>query len=121
MADETINLTNYEIDLYLTILNDFLDNSGKFGYAIARNYRVFQSSIVEFYNIKLKIMEKYAKKVDDDYIIKPDDPNYFIAKKKIDEVGNISHKFNICKISMNDLPDTLTARNIIDLDWMIED
>lgn len=127
MNDAKEILCNYQMDLYANVLNNFLEYSGKFGYAIARNYRNLAISSVDYLDTKTKLIQKYGHQDLDSngdfigtYTIDSTCEHYQEVSKELTDLGNIEHEVTIFKITYDDLPEDLSARDIISLEWMID-
>lgn len=128
MSDITIELTNFQMAAYKKSLEAFMNENGVFGYAVARNYRKFNNETLEHEHLKVDLLNQYGQeRVDQngnstsELYIDESSPYY---KKVVDELnisGNIAHKVIIYKVSGSDIPQRLSARDILTIDWMIED
>lgn len=123
------DMTNMDMAIKLSILESFLNTAtGKFGYAVARNVRKIKEACAEFLQIRSRLIEELGEKqLDKDgnptgnVIIKIGTEKYNEYNKKIGEIADIIHSVEIFRIPYDSLPDTVTAQNMIDLEWMLID
>lgn len=123
------DMTNMDMAIKLSILESFLHTAtGKFGYAVARNVRKIKEACAEFLQIRSRLIEELGEKqLDEDgnptgnVIIKIGTEKYNEYNKKIGEIADIIHSVEIFRIPYDSLPDTVTAQNMIDLEWMLID
>lgn len=123
------DMTNMDMAIKLSILESFLNTAtGKFGYAVARNVRKIKEACAEFLQIRSRLIEELGEKqLDKDgnptgnVIIKIGTEKYNEYNKKIGEIADIVHSVEIFRIPYDSLPDTVTAQNMIDLEWMLID
>lgn len=122
MTEKLITISNHQADQYLESLSKHLDVSGKIGYAIARNFRVLRDNCTEYYDKRYSIIDKYGTKQPDseEKEVKPDNPNYSIVKQEIDDLRKIKHEVTICFVEYDQILESFTARDILDLEWMLE-
>ena len=101
-------------------LNTLLDVKGSAGLKIARNLRMINDELKEFYEFKQELFKKYGEEKDGQLIIQKDSPSYpkFIAElEKIDQEVD----FNFRKITEDELIESgLTARQMSILWEMVE-
>lgn len=127
MSDIKRTLSNYEIEHFVEVLSNFFDCNGRFGYAIARNYRKLSSTALEYFDAKHQLVKKYGIEDFDSngnsigYVIEATNPYYQEVSKELNDLGNIEHEVVIFEITYDDLPEDLSARDIISLEWMIQE
>lgn len=126
--DKTMTFNNFDMSILLQTLEKHLDKSDVIGYAAARNYRRISDAMFEYNHTKNELLAKYGNEaVDDDgnklgtYYIEPKNQNYQLVKDKLEKLGAIEHEVVIFTISYEDVLNKLTGREIIDLDWMLDD
>lgn len=127
MPDIKNILSNAQIEYYTNFLEKFMDYHGRFGYAVARNYRILSNIGIEYLHRKLSLLRKHGDEILDEdgkptggYTMLPDNEYYQETLKELTDLGNIEHEVTIFKITYDDLPEDLSARDIISLEWMID-
>lgn len=121
--------TNMDMVAKLSILNPFLETAtGRFGYAVARNFRKIRESCTEFLQIRSQLIKDLGEKqLDKDgnptgnIVIKIGTEKYNEYEEKIGDIAEIKHSVEIFTIPYDDLPDTVTAQDMINLEWMLID
>lgn len=121
--------TNMDMVAKLSVLNPFLETAtGRFGYAVARNFRKIKEACTEFLQIRSQLIKDLGEKqLDKDgnptgnIVIKIGSEKYNEYEEKIGDIAEIKHSVEIFTIPYDDLPDTVTAQDMIDLEWMLID
>lgn len=124
-----MEITNIDMSTKLLCLEPILKTAtGKFGYAVARNFRKITEACTEFLQMRRRLIEDLGEKqVDKDgnltgnVVIKVGTEKYNEYEKKIGEIAKIKHSVEIFMVSYDDLPNTVTAQDMIDLEWMLID
>lgn len=119
-----MKLTNIEMSNYLSYLNKVADKTkGKLAYAIARNIRKISNESYEFEQIRENLINKYGTPNEEGISsIKIDSDAYKSFVEEITEYMNIEHEVDIYKIDPEIIFNSeLTAKEIVWLDFMIED
>lgn len=118
-----MRLTNREIEQRLVGLENALELSGYAGYAIATNYRRLSDAAKPYLDMRNQFfMSHDFGEPDENGLIKvsTDSPefNEFMstAGKVMDDVIDV----DVITISKDELPETLTARQILSIYWMLE-
>ena len=120
---------NYEMSAMLESAESRAEIArGKFGYAIARNIRRLKDACLEFLQARSELISKYGiAEVDEDgkqtgeYSIKIGTDECAEFLEQLSEYGDIEHFVEICKVPYDILPDDLTAKDLLDLEWMLYD
>lgn len=121
--------TNMDMVAKLFVLNPFLETAtGRFGYAVARNFRKIKESCTEFLQIRSQLIKDLGEnQLDKDgnptgnIVIKIGTEKYNEYEEKIGDIAEIKHSVEIFTIPYDDLPDTVTAQDMINLEWMLID
>lgn len=128
MADRIMVLSNFLMDDYIDVLYKFLDRKDIIGYAAARNYRRLSDACLDYYKIKMNLLNKYGSPIKDEngndtkmLSIDSKNPNFEQVKTELETSGNISHEVVIFTITYDDVINELTGNEILQLDWMIEE
>ena len=120
---------NYEMANMLASAESHVETArGKFGYAIARNIRKLNDACLEFLQARQDLLSQYGTECTDEngnstgeFSVKigTDACNEFL--KQLGEYSDIEHSVEIYKIPYEVLPDDLTAKELLALEWMLYD
>ena len=128
MSEKTVKLTNYQMDQYIFDLEPFLDRKDIIGYAAARNTRLLANASLDHVKIKTTLLQKYGKPVIDEngnktdkLSISSDDEHYDEVATQIDISGSLVHEVTIYTIPATTVASELTGREILLIDWMLDD
>lgn len=128
MGDKKVNLTNFQMEEYVNNLESFLDRNDIIGYAAARNTRILTEASSDYGRIKMQLLRKYGSPVKDEHgndtdqiKITSDDEHFYEVAEQINLSGNISHEVTIYTISPNVVASELTGREILLIDWMLDE
>ena len=120
-----MKLTNIEMNNILSNLGNISDKvTGKLAYAVARNMRKIGNEIVDFENIRNKLINKYGTldENENNYVIKVGTEEHKKFMEEISEYTSIEHDVDIYKVDKEEIfKSNLTAKEIINLDFMIEE
>lgn len=126
--DKTFKMTNDLMVRRADSLEPFLDRDDFIGYIAARNVRKLQEESMEYTKFRNDIIGKYGTKVTDEngnetgeISLPATDPHFDEVISKIEEFANIKHEVTIFTITYDDVKGKLTGREILQIDWMIED
>lgn len=103
-----------------------LDYKGKLAYAVARNYRTISTSLTEYRKFSDELIEKYGEKIRDKQgctrtVLPVSSPNFFKYVEEMAPYDVIEHEIEIMTVALEDTKDLLSAKEIIAIDWMLED
>ena len=123
----SIELQNMDMASMLFSLEPFLESAtGKFGYAVARNVRKLREACTEFLQIRQNLIQELGeKKLDEEgrftgtIAIDTESDKFLEYGKRLGEVSDISHTVEIYKIPYELLPDSITAKDMLTLEWML--
>lgn len=111
-----------EAEMLSIALNSMLDIKGIAGLKIARNQRMINDELKEYYRFKQELFKKYGEEKDGNLIIQKDSENYpsFVAEIKPLEENEVSFDFR--KLTEQELIDSgMTAKQMqLIWDWMVE-
>lgn len=101
-------------------LNLLLDVKGSCGLKIARNLRMINDELREYYQFKAELFKKYGEEKDGQLIINKDDPNFPLFMKELNELDQ-DVDFNFRKITEEELIESgLTAKQMSIIWEMVE-
>ena len=110
-----------QADTLLNILSTMLNTKGIVGFKIARNYRMINEELKEYFEKKQELFEKYGTKQDDKLIIDKDSENYPLFLQEIEPYLNQEVEFNFRKITEEELSSSeLTAEQMLLIEDMVE-
>jgi len=97
-----------------------LDTKGSCGLKIARNLRMIQDELKEYYQRKEELFKKYGEEKDGQLIVDKSSPHFEEFTKELNEL-DLDVEFNFRKITENELVDSgLTARQMSYIWEMVE-
>lgn len=119
-------LKNSEMFLMQSQLEPLLSQRGKLGYAVARNYRILSTSLTEYSRVRNELIKKYGEEVRDEngtpQIRLPiTSPNFQKFCDDLAPINEIEHEVELMMVASENVIDSLTAAEILSIDWMIED
>lgn len=114
-----MKMTNIEAFHSVNVMSG-LRESGKLGYAIARNMRKLNDELTEYIHIRDELIRKYGtSQGENEYRIPPENTELFV--QEMSEYNNIEFEFIPYKI-----PESLfysggmTSDQMYELDWMVD-
>lgn len=113
---ETMKSTQAEtLALSLSLLGEV---KGSAGLKIARNLRMINEELKEFYQFKQELFQKYGEEKDGQLIIQKDSPNYPLF---LNELAKIDHEvnFDFRKLTDEELVESGLTANQMALIWEI--
>ena len=121
--------TNCDMSNMLTSMEPYIENAkGKFGYAIARNIRKLREACMEFLQARQDLITQLGEREKDEngnmtenFSIKIGTPACDEFFNQLSEYSEIEHSVEIYKIPYDILPDSLTAKDLLELEWMLYD
>lgn len=124
---ELLTLQNMDMASMLFCLEPFLESAtGKFGYAVARNVRKLREACTEFLQIRQNLIQELGEKRFDEegrftgtIAIDTESDKFLEYGKRLGDVSDISHTVEIYKIPYELLPDSITAKDMLTLEWML--
>lgn len=95
------------------VLSTMLKEKGVVGYKIARNLRMINDELKEYYELKQELFRKYGTEDGDRIIINKDSENYPLFIKEISPLAEQEVNFDFRKISEEELMSSnLTAEQM---------
>lgn len=119
-----MKLTNREMDEYLYALNEISTKTkGKLAYAIAKNMRVMQNELIEYYKIKDEALRKYGTSGNDGtYQIRIDSEEFKSYVTEMKPYDDIESEVHLTMVSPEDIYELgLNGQETMKLLFMIED
>lgn len=121
-------ITNFKMEQMLSHLKPFLCERNKIGYVAARNTRILETSLTEYFKIKHDLIEKYGEKDIDEngndkgtISISPSSPNFTRFTEEFSQIQNIEHEVDIMTLKYDEVIGILAGKEILAIDWMLED
>lgn len=115
-------MKTFEAEMLGISLETMMDTKGIVGLKIARNHRMIEDELKEYYQFKQELFKKYGEEKDGQLVISKDSENYplFISELKPLEEQELNFSFRMIK--EDELADSgLTARQMAMIwDWMVE-
>ena len=128
MSDKRFTFTNEEMDNKILDLEKFLDRDDIVGYISARNTRRLRDASYEYSMIKTDLLNQYGTEIKDSngdptgrIELRSDDPNYAKVAEEISKTANIQHEVVIFTIPYDEVKNKLTGREILEIDWMLDE
>lgn len=118
-----MKLKNIQMEDMLVSLRPLLERTDKIGYIAARNARKFKDALVEYFQIKNNLIEKYGE-FDSGSLTKaifPSSENYAKFKDEFNEIAEIEQDVNIMTLKFDDVVGILSGNDILNVDWMLVD
>lgn len=120
---------NEDMMYMLMSMEPHLENAtGKFGYAIARNVRKIKDACTEYLQIRQDLITQFGtEQVDENgnktgaIELKIGSDAYNEFKKQLDEYSEMKYDVEILKIPYETLPKDITAKDMLNLEWMLID
>ena len=96
-----------------------IHETGKLGYAIARNMRKMTDAAKEYMDIREDILKKYGNETDDGLYMIPKDKTADFSRE-MGEYSGIEHDVDVFFVSESDfLNSNMDTQQMFALDWMI--
>lgn len=102
-------------------LSTLTDIKGVVGFKIARNLRMINDELREYYQYKAELFKKYGEEKDGQLIINKDDPNFPLFMKELKPLMETEVNFDFRKITEEELIDSGLTSGQMSLIWeMVE-
>lgn len=110
----------FEAENLAMSLQTMLETKGVVGYKIARNLRMINDELKDYYQFKQTLFEKYGELAEDgNLIIKKDSENYQDFLKEYEPVMNQEVEFDFRKVTEEELIESGLNAGQISLIWEI--
>lgn len=120
-----MKLTNNQMNIYAYALKKLFNKTeGKLSYVISKNYRVMANELQEYEEIRNQIIEKYGDLDEEsgNYILSVNSDGFKNFVEDMKPYDDIECEVNILMLKPEDLySSTLTAQDISDISFMIDD
>lgn len=110
----------------LEALKPILPHRDKIGYVAARNVRILNDTLTEYFNFKEELIKKYGElDVDENgneigtISLKPNSDKFDCFMKEFDKFKDIEHDIELMTISYDEIIGLLNGEEILSLDWML--
>lgn len=102
-------------------LSTMLETKGVVGFKIARNLRMINDELREYYEYKQELFKKYGEEVDGNLVINKDSENYPLFLNEIKQIAETEVNFDFRKITEEELIDSGLSAKQMSLIWEIVD
>ena len=118
-----MKLMNVEMETMLGQVQSVLGHVDK----VARNTRILNTALTEYFQIKQELITKYGEKeiIDGEptgrIVVTPKSEHFKEFEKEFSEIATIKHEVEFMKLNYNEVIGILSGEEILKLDWMLED
>ena len=117
---------NIQMEMMLESLKPILPHRDKIGYIAARNTRILNGTLTEYFTFKRELINKYGD-IDKDengnetgtISISPSTSNFNEFIKEFDSIKNIEHDVELMTITYEEVIGLLNGEEILKIDWML--
>lgn len=108
-------------------LQKVLGHVDKVGYVAARNTRILNDELTEYFQIKQELIYKYGEqemvdgKTTGRIAVTPDSKHFKEFENAFSEIATIEHDVELMTLKYNEVIGILSGQEILELDWMLED
>lgn len=102
-------------------LSTMLDTKGIVGFKIARNLRMINDELQEYYQFKEELFKKYGEEVDGNLVVKKDSENYPLFADELKKIADTEVNFDFRKITEEELIDSGLSAKQMSLIWELVD
>lgn len=116
-----MKLKNIQLETMMNSLAPLLQRRDKIGYIAARNYRLFNNTLTEFFIFKNDLFKKYGteNKEDNTIFISQESIHFNEFIDELNTIAEIEHEVDFMTIPYNDVVGLLSGEEILDVDWML--
>lgn len=117
-----MKMKNREAESLSIALNSMLDTKGIVGLKIARNQRMINDELKEYYQFKQELFKKYGEEKDGVLVIQKDSENYILFLREVKPLEEQEVNFSFRMITEEELINSgLTAKQMSAImDYMVE-
>lgn len=119
---------NIKMEMMMETLKPLLPHRDKIGYIAARNTRILNDTLTEYFAFKRDLISKYGEPDKDEngketgtVSISPTSSNFNNFLKEFDTIKNIEHNVELMTIPYEEVIGLLNGEEILELDWMLTD
>ena len=122
-----MKLMNVEMETMLGQVQSVLGHVDKVGYVAARNTRLLNTALTEYFQIKQELITKYGEKeiIDGELtgriVVTPKSEHFKEFEMEFSEIATIKHEVELMKLNYNEVIGILSGEEILKLEWMLED
>jgi len=117
-----MKLKNLEMELMLTILDSLLAHRDKVGYVAARNTRILATALTEYTKIKNDLIKEHGIVNDDGTaFINETCEGFDTVRNALNEIKDCEHEVDIMKLKYDEVIGILNGKEILQLEFMLED
>ena len=123
-----MKFSNIKMEMMLETLKPLLPHRDKIGYIAARNTRILNDTLTEYFAFKRDLISKYGEPDKDEngketgtVSISPTASNFNDFLKEFDTIKNIEHNVELMTIPYEEVIGLLNGEEILELDWMLTD
>lgn len=116
------------MEMMLESLKQILPHRDKIGYVAARNTRILNDTLTEYFTFKRELIEKYGELDKDEngnelntISVNPNSLNFEVFVKEFEKIKDIEHEVEIMTIQYEEIIGLLNGDEILMLDWMLKD
>ncbi len=117
---------NIQMETMLEALKPILPHRDKIGYIAARNTRMLNDTLIEYFAFKRELISKYGTPDKDDagnetgtISVRPSASNFNEFVKEFDAIKNIEHDVELMTIPYEEVIGILNGEEILELGWML--
>lgn len=122
-----MKLMNVEMETMLGQVQSVLGHVDKVGYVAARNTRILNIALTEYFQIKQELITKHGEKeiIDGEptgrIVVTPKSEHFKEFEKEFSEIATIKHEVELMKLNYNEVIGILSGEEILKLEWMLEE
>ncbi len=123
-----MRLKNVQMEQMIAQLQPFLSRRDKCGYVAARNTRVLNDTLTEYFAFKRDLIRKYGTEGRNEdgspngrIEIQPSSPNFKKFIVEFDKIAEIEHEVEPMTLKYDEVMGILSGEEILALDWMLEE
>lgn len=123
-----MKIKNIEMEHMLKTLEPILKYRNKIAYVAARNTRLLNTELIEYFKIKNSLIEKYGEQEIDEngkttnkFALKINSQNFDSFCKEFDEIANIEHDVKLMTLPYDETVGILSGEEILNIEWMLTD
>lgn len=117
---------NIQMETMLEALKTILPHRDKIGYVAARNTRIINDTLTEYFTFKRDLINKYGDPDKDEngnetgtISVSPLASNFNEFIKEFDTIKNIEHDVELMMLPYEEVIGILNGEEILKLDWML--
>lgn len=116
-----IRLANEEAAHRADACERHLDDKGLLGYACARNGRRLTDAAMEYIRKRMSALEEHGDDSGGGKSISPSSPGWAAFVADLEPFANLEVEAEIMTVPASEVIGRLSGREVLELDWMIED